>query len=101
MSKNITDVIPNDVRFAYDPKKDIAPVDQFGFIDLREAYVNHSIPGDLSVTVEDYNGVEDPSSLLGKSSDVFEAYRKAQYVKSAESSAAAAEAAAASSAATE
>lgn len=86
--------------YGYDPQKDIAPVDQFGFIDLRDAYLNHCIPGDMNISTEDYNGVEDPSSLLGKSSDVFEAYRKAQYVKSAES-AAAAEAAAASSAATE
>ena len=87
--------------YGYDPAKDIAPVDQFGFVDLRSAFLNHTIPGDLSVNSEDYNGVDDPSSLMGKSSDVFDALRKASYVKSAEASAAAAKAAEASSAVTE
>lgn len=89
-----------EVSYTYDPVKDIAPVDQFGFVDLRDAFEHSCIPGDLSVNVEDYNGVDDPSSLLGRSSDVFEAYRKAEYVKSAES-AAKAKAEAASSAETE
>lgn len=96
-SQGISSVSP----FAYDPQRDLAPVDQFGFIDLHDAYVNHCVPGDIAVNVEDYNGVDDPASLIGKSQDVFEALRKAGYVKSAESSVAAAKAAAASSAATE
>lgn len=89
----------SEVSFTYDPIKDLAPVDQFGFVDLHDAFVNHSIPGDLSPVSEEYNGVEDPASLLGKSSDVFEAYRKASYVKNAE--AAKVQAEAASSAETE
>lgn len=99
MSKVIDSESPK-TPFPFNPLRDIAPVDQFGFVDLHDAYVNHCIPGDLIVNQEDYNGVEDPSSLIGKSADVFEAYRKAQYVKSAES-AAAAEAAKATSGATE
>lgn len=87
--------------YGYDPVKDIAPVDQLGFVDLRNAFVNNTIPGDLACSDESFNGVEDPSSLLGKSSDVFDAYRKASYVRGAEASAAAAKAAAASSAASE
>lgn len=70
------------VSFVYNPVTDIAPVDQYGFIDLRDAFVNHCIPGDLSVVTEDFNGVEDPDSLIGSPHDVFEAFRKAQYVKS-------------------
>lgn len=70
-----------EVQFPYNPLRDLNPVDQVGFVDLRDAYVNHSLPGNLSVTLEDYNGVDDPSSLIGCSRDVFEAYRKAQYVK--------------------
>lgn len=94
------------VSFTYDPIKDIAPVDQFGFVDLRSAFVNASIPGDLSFSEESFNGVEEPRSLVGRSSDVFEAIRKAEYVKSSESRRAAAAAdaagaAAASSAASE
>lgn len=80
--------LSSEESYTFDPIKDIAPVDQVGFVDLRDAFVNHSIPGDLTVKSEDYNGVDDPSSLLGRPSDVFDAYRKAQYVKSAESKAA-------------
>lgn len=83
----------------YNPTKDNSPVDQVGFVNLRDAYVNSVIPGDLSVDVSEFNGVDEPGSLLGRSHDVFEAIRKGQSVQKA--SAAAAEAAAASSAETE
>ena len=82
----------------YNPQKDNVPVDQVGFVNLRDAYVNSVIPGDLSVDVSEFNGVDEPGSLLGRSHDVFEAIRKGQSVQK---SAAAAEAAAASSAETE
>lgn len=68
----------------YDPVHDISSVDQVGFVDLHDAFVNASIPGDLSVNEESYNGVDDPASLVGRSADVFEAFRKASAVKSAE-----------------
>lgn len=88
--------------YGFDPLRDISSVDQFGFLNLREAYLNNSIPGEVASDVESYNGVEDPSSLIGKSNDVFEALRKAEYVKGAEATrAAAADAAVASSAGTE
>lgn len=66
----------------YDPLADIAPVDQFGFVDLHEAFLNASIPGELNTEAENYNGVDDPDSLLGRPSDVFDAIRKASYVQS-------------------
>lgn len=100
MKENVSVPKFPEIDYSYDPQKDLAPVDQFGFVNLRDAYINGSLPGDLSVSAEDYNGVDDPGSLLGRSADVFEAYRKAEYVKRAES-AAAAEAAAASSTASE
>lgn len=88
------------VLCVFDKERDIVEVDQFGAIDLRAAFISGTVPGDLIADPEAYNGVEDPASLLGKPSDTFDAIRKAQYVKSAES-AAKAEAAAASSAGTE
>lgn len=69
----------------YDPRFDVAPVDQFGFVNLREAFVNSAVPGDLNFEQLEFNGVDEPASLLGRSYDVFDAIRKAQYVKSAES----------------
>lgn len=88
--------------YGYDPLRDVSAVDQFGFLNLRDAYLNNSIPGEITSDVDSFNGVADPASLIGKSTDVFDAYRKAEYVKGAEAArAAAAEAAAASTASTE
>ena len=56
MSKDITskplDPNSNEVRFAFNPKRDIQQVDQFGFVDLRSAFVNHSLPGTLEAYAE-------------------------------------------------
>ena len=35
----------------FNPLADIQPVDQFGFVNLLDAYVNGTIPGDLSVSL--------------------------------------------------
>lgn len=74
----------------YNPERDIAPVDQVGFIDLHDAFVNGSIPGDLGVDEAAFNGVDDPASLIDRPSDKFDAYRKADYVHKGMSAATAA-----------
>lgn len=57
----------------FDPVRDIAPVEQFGFIDLKSALENSVVPSQLPDSEADYNGAEDPESVLGKPHDVFEA----------------------------
>lgn len=91
--KELKDINPKfpPVEQGFDPKRDIAPVDQVGFIDLHDAFVNGSIPGDLGVSEESFNGVDDPASLLDRPSDKFDAYRKADYVHKGMSAATAAE----------
>lgn len=69
--------------FVFNEDKDLFEVDQFGVIDLRSAYVNSSVPDNVEISAEDYNGVEEPESLLGRSVDVFDSIRKASYVQSA------------------
>ena len=59
----------------YNPVKDLKEVDQFGFVDLVEATVNGVVESYVSDTEASYNGIEDPSTILGKPSDVFEAAR--------------------------
>lgn len=59
----------------FDPEKDLHPVDPFGFIDLRAAYENHNVPTVVSDDVVNYNGIDDPESMLNSPSDIFEAYR--------------------------
>lgn len=57
----------------FDPVKDIAPVEQFGFVDLKSALANSVVPSVMADAENDYNGIENPDSILGKPSDVFEA----------------------------
>lgn len=66
----------------YNDVTDIKEVDQFGFVDLNECMANGQVPSTVSNTEDEYNGIDDPSSILGKPHDVFEAYRMHDYVKS-------------------
>ena len=66
----------------FDKIKDISPVDQVGFIDLAECLLNGEVPASIADSEDQYNGIEDPGEILGKPSDVFEAYKMADYVKS-------------------
>lgn len=66
----------------YNDIVDIKEVDQFGFIDLNECMANGQVPSSVSNTEDEYNDIIDPSSILGKPHDVFEAYRMQDYVKS-------------------
>ena len=66
----------------YNDIVDIKEVDQFGFVDLNECMANGQVPSSVSNTEDEYNGIDDPSSILGKPHDVFEAYKMQDYVKS-------------------
>lgn len=57
----------------FDPRRDIAPVSQTGFIDLKSAFASGVVPSVAPDADTDYNGIEDPQSILGRPSDVFEA----------------------------
>lgn len=50
-------------------------------IDLGKAMANGSVPADLTSSPDNYNGIEEPESILGRPSDVFEADRM-KYTKS-------------------
>lgn len=57
----------------FNPIKDKTPVSSTGFVDLQSAMVNSAVPSQIPGTDDDYNGIDDPASILGKPSDVFEA----------------------------
>lgn len=59
----------------YNPEKDIAEVDQFGFVDVTKALQNGYVPGSNSSISIEFDNCEDPSAILGKPGDVFEAMR--------------------------
>lgn len=68
--------------FAFNPAVDRQDVDQFGFVNLNEAFEKGIIPANAGSTDESFNGVAAPGILLPRSQDVFEALRKTNYVQS-------------------
>lgn len=59
----------------YSPERDLYEVAQFGFVNLREAYLTHTIPSSIDGVDVNYNDIGSPDKILGKPKDVFEAYR--------------------------
>lgn len=57
----------------FDPVRDIAPVDQFGFIELKSALSESVVPSQMPDSDTDYNGIDEPDKVLGKPHDIFEA----------------------------
>lgn len=60
-------------RCEFDPVRDIAPVDQFGFIDLKTALDQSIVPSQMPGSELDYNGIDEPDKVIGRPRDVFEA----------------------------
>lgn len=66
----------------YNVMTDIKEVDQFGFVNLNECMANGNVPSTIADSEAQYNDIDDPASIMGKPSDVFEAYKMQDYVKS-------------------
>lgn len=66
-------------RLVYNKEKDLCEVDQFGWIDLRQAYLTHTIPGNVNPEELEFDGDEtlDPRNILGRPSSNFDAYEMA------------------------
>ena len=57
----------------FNPEIDEADVDQFGFVDMREAIANNVIVGSADINQQSFNNIEDPSTIIGKPRDIFDA----------------------------
>lgn len=64
----------------FNPRRDKTPVSQVGFVDLKVAMVNNTIPPQDGFSESEYNGIEDPQSILGKPRDVFEALEMQKHI---------------------
>ena len=71
----------------FDKTCDIKEVDSFGFVDLSLCLQTGSVPSDVTASVSNYNGIEDPESIIGSPSDIFEAMRMHDEIKQNASSA--------------
>lgn len=65
----------------YNEERDLKPVEPFGFVDLKESFINNCVPSNTPESESDYNGIQDPASILGRPSDVFDALRLAQDIE--------------------
>lgn len=70
-------------KCVYNEMTDIHEVDQFGFVDLVECLANGQVPSTIADSEDAYNGIDDPSEILGKPSDIFEGIRMMDHIKSA------------------
>lgn len=57
----------------YNPLTDVAEVSQNGFVDLVTSFANNSIPSNIEGVEENFNNIEEPSNILRKPKDVFDA----------------------------
>lgn len=65
----------------FDKIKDLAEVDQFGYVNLPEAYSKGSIDGSINPDVSSMNKIDDPESIIGKPADEFDAIRMQNFVR--------------------
>lgn len=70
----------------YNPKIDISPVQQDGYIDLVEAFENRVIPADVSGADLTYEDCENTDALLPKAEDVFQQHQQLHTIRSLKSS---------------
>lgn len=84
--------------YTFDPKKDLYPVDQFGFVDLRSAYASGVVSGSAPTSADAFNEAS-YDALMIRPDDAFARDRQQKYVRSTLKAQKAAEDAAAAAAA--
>lgn len=57
----------------WNPRRNKKAVDQFGFVDVVKIINTNTLPATEADGADVYNGIDDPGSILGKPSDIFEA----------------------------
>lgn len=65
----------------YNPTTDLAAVEPFGYINLCDAVEKGEIPAGIANSELEYNNIDNPQTIMGKPSDIFEAYRMADSIK--------------------
>lgn len=59
----------------FDKNKDYREVENFGYVDLVKCLQTGAVPSDVTGSMSSYNGIDDPSSIIGSPTDVFDAMR--------------------------
>lgn len=61
-----------ETNFDFDPVKDLAEVDQYGYIDIYKAFETNTIEAGVVTDGEGYNNYVSVDQIGGKPSDIFE-----------------------------
>lgn len=56
----------------YNPLADVCEVDQFGFVDLAEAFLSGTIASNLTIEDLTFTEIDDPKAVSGKPRNAFE-----------------------------
>lgn len=59
----------------FNKRRDRHPVDQFGYVDIVKVLTTNTLPSSVPEGENASNGIQDPDSILGRPTDVFEALR--------------------------
>ncbi len=59
----------------FDKTKDYREVEDYGYVDLVKCLQTGAVPSDVTGSMSSYNGIEDPTSIIGSPTDVFDAMR--------------------------
>ncbi len=59
----------------FDNQKDYREVEDFGYVDLIKCLQTGAVPSDVTGSMSSYNGIDDPTSIIGTPTDVFDAMR--------------------------
>ena len=70
------------VKCVYNPSCDLAVVSQSDVLDVASAFVNGLIPEDVTAPDTRYNGIDEPSAILGKASNAFDALHMQETIRS-------------------
>lgn len=65
----------------FDKRKDMEEVDQFGWLNLTDAYAHGVIPADLRATEGEFAPVENAEAMIGRPADEFDAIRMVKFIK--------------------
>ncbi len=71
----------------FNPTCDVREVQSFGYLELSDVMRTGIIPSNLSASQLQFNGIEDPQSILGSPCDTFDAMRMMQTISESAQSA--------------
>lgn len=69
-------------KCTFNPDTDIREVVQFGYVDIGKCLSTGVVPNNLSGNSVSYNGIDSPESIIGSPSDIFDAIRMIDTIRS-------------------